>query len=174
MELVADLVKIILPSGLILWAMYLTVSSFIKKDLTQKSLEIKARNLETILPIRIQAYERMTLFLERITPNNLLVRLSGRSVHSLDFQQLLLSEIRDEFSHNLSQQIYMSAEAWEAIRRAQQEITTLINLASKDISPDTPSIELSKRIMQIVIENGANPTEEALKIIKEEFRSNFL
>ena len=94
MELVADLVKIILPAGLVLWAMYLTVSSFIKKDVVEKELAIKAETIKMLLPIRLQAYERMALFLERISPNNLLIRLNGQTQNVLSFQQLMLSEIR--------------------------------------------------------------------------------
>jgi hypothetical protein len=173
MELVADLIKVILPAGLVLWAMYLTVSSFIKKDLVQKELEIKAETTKTLLPIRLQAYERMALFLERISPNNLLIRLNGQTPNVLSFQQLMLSEIREEFSHNLSQQVYMSDEAWTTVKNAMNETVALINLSAKDLSPDAPAIELSKRIFEIMMGKEVNPSDEALKIVKQEMRDSF-
>jgi hypothetical protein len=174
MELVADLVKVILPAGLVLWAMYLTVSSFIKKDLVQKELEIRAETTKTILPIRLQAYERMALFLERISPNNLLIRLNGQTPNVLSFQQLMLSEIREEFSHNLSQQVYMSDEAWTTVKNAMNETVALINLSAKDLAPDAPAIELSKRVFEIMMGKEVNPSDEALKVIKQEMRNNFM
>ncbi len=174
MELVADLVKVILPAGLVLWAMYLTVSSFIKKDLVQKELEIKAETTKTILPIRLQAYERMALFLERISPNNLLIRLNGQTPNVFSFQQLMLSEIREEFSHNLSQQVYMSDEAWTTVKNAMNETVALINLSAKDLAPDAPAIELSKRVFEIMMGKEVNPSDEALKVIKHEMRNNFM
>jgi hypothetical protein len=174
MELVADLVKVILPAGLVLWAMYLTVSSFIKKDLVQKELEIKAETTKTLLPIRLQAYERMALFLERISPNNLLIRLNGQTPNVLSFQQLMLSEIREEFSHNLSQQVYMSDEAWTTVKNAMNETVALINLSAKDLSPDAPAIELSKRVFEIMMSKEVNPSDEALKFIKQEIREQFI
>jgi hypothetical protein len=174
MELVADLVKVILPAGLVLWAMYLTVSSFIKKDLVQKELEIKAETTKTLLPIRLQAYERMALFLERISPNNLLIRLNGQTPNVLSFQQLMLSEIREEFSHNLSQQVYMSDEAWTTVKNAMNETVALINLSAKDLSPDAPAIELSKRVFEIMMSKEVNPSDEALIFVKQEMRDNFM
>jgi hypothetical protein len=174
MELVADLVKVILPAGLVLWAMYLTVSSFIKKDLVQKELEIKSETTKTLLPIRLQAYERMALFLERISPNNLLIRLNGQTPNVLSFQQLMLSEIREEFSHNLSQQVYMSDEAWTTVKNAMNETVALINMSAKDLSPDAPAIELSKRVFEIMIGKEVNPSDEALRVVKQEMRDNFM
>lgn len=173
MELVADLLKVILPAGLVLWAMYLTVSSFIKKDLVQKELDIKAETTKTLLPIRLQAYERMALFLERISPNNLLIRLNGRAVNVTDFQQLMLTEIREEFSHNLSQQVYMSDEAWTTIKNAMNETVALINLSAKDLAPEAPSLELSKRIFEVVMNKGVNSSDEALRMVKQEMRTFF-
>ncbi|MEA5458198.1 hypothetical protein VB796_04080 [Arcicella sp. LKC2W] len=173
MELVTDLLKVILPAGLVLWAMYLTVSSFIKKDLVQKELDIKAETTKTLLPIRLQAYERMALFLERISPNNLLIRLNGRAVNVTDFQQLMLTEIREEFSHNLSQQVYMSDEAWTTIKNAMNETVALINLSAKDLAPEAPSLELSKRIFEVVMNKGVNSSDEALRMVKQEMRIFF-
>ncbi|PWK26670.1 hypothetical protein LV89_02179 [Arcicella aurantiaca] len=173
MELVADLLKVILPAGLVLWAMYLTVSSFIKKDLVQKELDIKAETTKTLLPIRLQAYERMALFLERISPNNLLIRLNGRAVTVADFQQLMLAEIREEFSHNLSQQVYMSDQAWTTIKNAMNETVALINLSAKDLASEAPALELSKRIFEVVMNKGVNSSDEALRMVKQEMRTFF-
>ena len=174
MELVADLIKVILPAGLVLWARYLTVSSFIKKDVVEKELAIKAETTKTMLSIRLQAYERMALFLERISPNNLLIRLNGRAENVVEFQQLMLAEIREEFSHNLSQQVYMSDQAWTVVKNAMNETVALINLSARDLAPDSPALELSKRIFEVIMETNVNPSDEALRVIKQEIRKNFM
>ena len=174
MELVTDLVKIILPAGLVLWAMYLTFSSFIKKDLVEKELAIKAETTKTLLPIRLQAYERMALFLERISPNNLLIRLNARTSMVVEFQQLMLEEIREEFAHNLSQQVYMSDEAWTVVKNAMNETVALINLSARELAPNAPALELSKRIFEVIMDKNVNPSDEALRLIKQEIRENFM
>lgn len=174
MELVADLIKVLLPAGLVLWAMYLTISSFLKKEISQKELDIKAESIKTLLPIRLQAYERMALFLERISPNNLLIRLSGRVATVAEFQQLMLIEIREEFSHNLSQQVYMSDEAWLTIKNAMNETVTLINLSAKDLAPEANALALSKQILEVVLAKNVIPSDDALRFIKQEMRDNFM
>jgi hypothetical protein len=174
MNSLIEILKIALPSGLVLFGMYLTAASFIKKDLVDKELQIRAETTKTLLPIRLQAYERMCLFLERIAPNNLLLRLSGRASNVAEFQQILLTDIRDEFSHNLSQQVYMSDEAWTAVKNSMNEISALINLITRELDPAEAPIELSKKLFEVVISKGISPTDEALRIVKEEFRRNFI
>ena len=174
MEIVTDLLKIILPSSLVLYAMYLTVTAFLKKQLTEKEVELQRKNVEIALPIRLQAYERMCLFLERITPNNLLIRTNGVATQAIEFQQILLHEVREEFNHNLSQQVYMSNDAWEHVRSAQQEVITLINQAAAEVKPDAAPIDLSKKIFEKIVQENRNPTALALKFVKDEIQREFM
>ncbi|MEZ4900399.1 MAG: hypothetical protein R2822_00780 [Spirosomataceae bacterium] len=174
MEIVTDLLKILLPSALVLYAMYLTVTTFLKKQLDEKQLELRQKQIEITLPIRLQAYERMCLFLERISPNNLIVRMNGAATNAIEFQQILMNEVREEFNHNLSQQVYMSHEAWEQIRAAQQEVIALINQAAVEVAPDAAPLELSKKIFEKIIQENRNPTATALKHTKEEIQTVFL
>ncbi|HAO51099.1 MAG TPA: hypothetical protein DCR35_18425 [Runella sp.] len=174
MEIVTDLLKIILPSALVLYAMYLTVTAFLKKQLTEKEVELQRKNVEIALPIRLQAYERMCLFLERITPNNLLIRTNGVATQAIEFQQILLHEVREEFNHNLSQQVYMSNDAWEHVRSAQQEVITLINQAAAEVKPDAVPIDLSKKIFEKIVQENRNPTALALKFVKDEIQREFM
>ena len=173
MEIVTDLLKILVPSALVLYAMYLTITAFLKTQFEEKQLDQKRKQIEITLPIRLQAYERMCLFLERISPNNLLIRLNGSATHALEFQQILLREVREEFNHNLSQQVYMSIEVWEDIRAAQQEVITLINQAAADIPAEASPLELSKKIFGKIIQDNRNPTAHALKKVKEEIQREF-
>lgn len=174
MELIADLLKLIIPATLVLYGMYLTVKLLLEREAERYRNDSKTEYLKTVIPIRLQAYERMTLFLERISPNNLLVRLNGSATTVLDFQQLLLQEVRDEYNHNLSQQVYMSQQAWEQIQTAMNEVVTLINQASGDTLPDAPALELSKKIFERIIQQNLQPTANALRSIKEEIQQQFL
>lgn len=174
MEIVTDLLKILLPSALALYAMYLTVTTFLKKQFDEKQLEQRRKQVEVALPIRLQAYERMCLFLERISPNNLIVRMNGTATRAIEFQQILMQEVREEFNHNLSQQVYMSHEVWEQIRGAQQEVITLINQAAVEVAPDATPLELSKKIFEKIIQENRNPTMNALKLVKAEIQREFM
>lgn len=96
--------------------------------------------------MRLQAYERLTLFIERIALNNLLPRIRKAEMTVSDFRTALISNIRMEYEHNLSQQIYVSNDSWAMIRAAKEEIISMINQQSLELRPDASSIELSKKL----------------------------
>ncbi|SOD97536.1 DUF7935 family protein [Spirosoma fluviale] len=174
MDLLSDFLKLIVPAGLVLYGMYLTVKLLLEREASRYQFEVKNRYTETVVPIRLQAYERMVLFLERISPNNLLLRLGGSSTTVLELQQRLLQEIRDEYNHNLSQQVYMSQTTWDQVQAAMNDVMVLINQASGDTRPDAPALELSKRIFERIIQQDRQPTYEALKAVKEEIQVMFM
>lgn len=173
MEIIGDLIKILLPAAIGLYAMYLTVRAFLTKEFEKKLVEIKLKNTETILPLRLQAYERMCLFLERITPHNLVVRVNNPNFNNYGFQQQLISEIREEYNHNLSQQLYMSDQAWSMIKNAMEEIIALINSSAQNLPGEGKSIELAKAIFDNYLKRNEDITGGALKYLKNEIRQVF-
>lgn len=173
MEVLLDLFKILVPAALVLYAMYLIVKSFLDKELQKQVIATRDKNTEIVLPVRLQAYERMVLFLERITPNNLLRRLNTADLNAREFQHVLVHEIREEFNHNLSQQVYMSDESWRAIRQAMEEVVALINRSADDLPKDARGIELNRLLLKRMVEEDADPTGRALKTVKDEIRSIF-
>ena len=110
MEYLFDLLKILLPAAAVLYGMYLVVVSFISKEREKMLVELKTKNTQTIIPVRLQAAERLCLLLERITPNNLVRRSSPGGMTAAELQGQLLHEVREEFNHNFSQQVYFSEE----------------------------------------------------------------
>jgi hypothetical protein len=174
MELLSDFLKLIIPAGLVLYGMYVTVRLLLEREADRYRHDTKTRYTDAVVPVRLQAYERMVLFLERISPNNLLLRLGNNSISALELQQRLLQEIRDEYNHNLSQQVYMSQDVWDQIQTAMNEVNTLVNQAAGDVRPDAPALELSKRIFERIIQKDRMPTTAALKAVKEEIQAMFM
>ena len=101
MEAIIDFIKILVPAALVLYAMYLTVKAFLNKELEKTRLEIKEKNIEVVLTVRLQAYERIVLFLESMSPNNLVTRVNQGEMTAKVFQQIMMREIRDEYNHNV-------------------------------------------------------------------------
>ena len=89
MDALIEYGKMLIPGGLVLYAMYITVKSFINKEVEKTMLEVRGRAIETVLPSRLQAYERMCLFLERISPQSLLSRLNNGEYTAKEFQVIL-------------------------------------------------------------------------------------
>lgn len=173
MEYINDLIKIIVPAALVLYAMFLVIKSFLQKDFDKRLIDVKIKNTETVLPIRLQAYERMALFLERISPNNMLLRMENPEMPALIFQQQLLKEIRDEFHHNHSQQIYMSDESWNKVRGAMNAIIGVIQAASEEMKADSNAVDLSTAIFNVMMKQEVDHIGETLVFIKNEIRQSF-
>ncbi len=168
MDALIEFGKILLPASVVLYAAFLMVRSFIHKDIDLRKLEVRGKAIETVLPNRLHAYERMTLFLERMSPNNLLVRLNTGSIPAKDFHQLLLAEVRNEYNHNVSQQIYISEEVWELIRNAKEDLIVNINDAAGEMSEGSTSLDLSKKIFEKTMGKAVDPLAHALVELKRE------
>lgn len=168
-----SLIVIALIAAIFTFGLYITLTTLANKIFEKQRWDIRAKNTEIILPLRLQAYERMCLFLERITPNQLLLRMSGSASNALEFQQILLREIREEFNHNLAQQVYMSEDAWENIKKAVNEVQALINQSARDVPAEAPANDLAKKIFERVIQQDIQPCTYALKVVKEEIQRNF-
>ena len=173
MDALIEYGKILLPASLVLYAVYLTVRSFIIKEIELKKLDIRSRSIETILPNRLQAYERMCLFLERISPPNMLLRLNNPGYSAREFHKLLLDEVRNEYNHNVSQQIYMSEDVWSRIKSAKEDLTILINEAASALGPDSTGLDLSRRIFELTLEKNVEPIGHALSELKKEIQQTF-
>ena len=172
MEYYILLTILVLGAGII-YGVYLTITTVSEKSLEKQRLEIRSKHIDITLPIRLQAYERMCLFLERISPNNLLLRLVPTAGNALELQQLLLNDIREEYNHNVAQQMYMSNNAWDQINNAMNEIVADINNASVEVTPESPAADLAKKVFSNVIQKEVQPTVHALKVLKEEVRQIF-
>lgn len=118
------------------------------------------------LPLRLQAYERMALFLERITPSKLLIRVTPISSNREDYESLLIQNIEQEFEHNLSQQIYLSDECWNIITAAKNATIQLIRKASLLEKTNTAN-KLREVVLTEMMEKRA-PSDAALSFIKQE------
>lgn len=165
--------KILIPASIVLYSAYLMVKSFTQKEIELKKLEVRSRSIETILPARLQAYERITLFLERISPQNLLLRLTDSAYTAREFQKILLDEIRNEYNHNVSQQVYMSEQVWGMVKNSKEDLTVMINEAASQMKDDSKSIDLSKKIFELVMEKKVDPIGHALSELKREIQQIF-
>jgi hypothetical protein len=173
MEVLIEFGKILIPASVVLYATYLLVRSFIQKEIDLKKLEVRGRSIETVLPNRLQAYERITLFLERISPQNLLIRLNAPGMTAREFHQLLLLEMRNEYNHNVSQQVYMSEEVWDLVKNAKEDLIVSINDAAGEMGMEATSLDLSKKIFEKSVNKPVDPIAHALSELKKEIQRTF-
>ncbi len=168
MENLLEILKITIPAILVLITAWIVIRSAVKSDQDRRRQELLLQNSKTITPIRLQAYERIILFLERISLESLLVRVSSPDMTATQLHSALLTTIRAEFEHNLSQQIYMTPQAWEIVRNARSNTIKLINTEMEKMPPNSNGISFSKRLLENVMAIDKEPTRVAIDYIKAE------
>lgn len=134
-------------------------------------LSILKENQKQSLPIRLQAYERMALFLERINPSKLVLRITSVNNDKNAYAQSLINTVEQEFEHNLAQQIYISDECWSVIMAAKNATIYLIKKSAEEENIINAQ-ELREAIVKKILSDAA-PSAAALTYIKDEVR-NFI
>ena len=174
MEII-EILKYVIPSLVVLLASYLTIWLFLNNENKRRLSEINLASKDIIIPIKLQAYERIILFLERISPNSLIIRVHQHGMLANHFQSALLNNIREEFEHNLSQQLYVSSSAWERVKNAKEEIVRLINSSAAKLSENemATSDNLSSKIFEMSLQMENLSTVIAMEAIKKEMRQIF-
>lgn len=168
METLLDILKITLPALLVLITAYLVISKTLNNDQDRRRQELALQNVKIVTPVKLQAYERVVLFLERISPESLVMRVSKPEISSQQMHAIFINTIRNEYEHNLSQQIYMSNEAWQMANNARGTVTKIINNISSTIPPTATGADLSRLILEEMIEMDTDPCRAAIDFIKAE------
>ncbi|MGV9002712.1 DUF7935 family protein [Flavobacterium sp.] len=146
-------------------AFYMFESHFKDQRNTRKWL-INKENQKNALPLRLQAYERLALLLERITPSKLLIRVAPLNDSKVDYQNLLIRHIEQEYEHNLTQQIYITDQAWVMILTAKNTIIQNIRKITLDASVTTADA-LREKILSVQFDSES-ASSLALSFLKSE------
>jgi len=168
-----EFLKIIAPAVIVFLTSFYLIRNFLDNDAKKRLFELKSANKELLTPIRLQAYERVILLLERMSPNSLVMRVSKPTQSARQLHAELIATIRTEFEHNLSQQIYMSVGAWEMVKNAKEETSKLVNLLAMKVPEKAPGTELAQLILETAGKLAKLPTASAIEYIKKEIAQNF-
>jgi hypothetical protein len=173
METFLDILKYIIPSLVVFATAYLIIQKFMESEYRKQLLMIRRENQQVTTPLRLQAYERLVLFLERVSPNNLVLRIHKHGMSSKLLQAELLKAVNEEFTHNLTQQIYISSSSWEAIRKTKDDLLKIINLAAAQMKDNSTGTDLAKKIFEIMMKMEVSPTHVTIALLKKEIRQLF-
>jgi len=140
----------------VLVALLIVYYYFYQKDKKSLPQEVRAaappaQAPASTQPLQLAAYERLVILADRIAIPNLISRTSEPGLSKVQMQQLLTQTIRQEYDHNLSQQIYVSADAWEAVRNLKDQNIHLINQVASVLPAEANGIDLSKKILDFVL-----------------------
>lgn len=167
------LLAILIPVIILVIAGWIFIKYYLKTEKEKLIVRIGLKNKELITPVRLQAYERMVLLLERMEPSKIVLRNVSLGQNASQLQQNLINNIKEEFDHNLSQQLYISSEAWVLIKSAYESILASINDAAAKVAADAPAADLAQKIFETEVDSAASEKDKALEFLKNEARMLF-
>jgi len=173
MEDILEILKYTLPSLIVFLTVYYFLKKYFENEARKRMHQTLLKNHDVVTPLRLQAYERIVLYLERISPESLILRVNKPGYNCQQLQTELLNTIRLEWEHNLSQQLYVTQKSWEVVKNAKVNIIQLINVSANKVKGDSPSMNLSKAILSSVMDQNKIHTADAIKYIKEEMNQMF-
>ncbi len=165
-----EILKYILPSVVVFFTAYYLFKEQAKKELERERLnfdtKVLEKNKEVLLPIKLQAYERLMLFLQRIHPNQMVIRNSNPNQNIMHLQSALMKSVRDEFEHNMSQQLYVSNQSWTKVVNAKEECLKQINFAASKLHSDAKGNELGSLLISNYGMLNPDPIQDAIQQLK--------
>jgi len=163
---IIELLSYTLPALITGGVAYYFFNLHTKNEEGRRRYLIQKEAQKNALPLRLQAYERIALFLERINPTNLLIRVAPISSDKIDYQNFLVAHIDQEFEHNMTQQIYISDECWTIVLTAKNATIQMIRKASLN-SEVSNADKLREAIFNDLLDKQS-PSNNALAYLKKE------
>ncbi len=161
---ITEMLAMSLPTIIMGIVAYYFINIHIKSLNRQHKFEALLQRKKDGLPIKIQAYERMVLFCDRLNPIKLLIRVKPMNENIEDYLQLLLQNIEQEFEHNSVQQIYISETCWNVIITAKSAISGKL----KHVASTCKNAQELREHMMTAYKDVAPPTDTAVSYIKRE------
>lgn len=173
MNIFVQLAIIILPSIGVILTTYLFLKREFNKEIHSLNFELRKQRQEFFLPSRLEAYQRAILLMERIHPNSLVMRLHNPGLPAKALQADFLKAIREEYDHNVAQQLFVSPQGWQMVKNSKEETIKIINIAGNQMGATSTGMDLSAKIFELVGEIGQLPTEITVEYLKEELQRLF-
>jgi len=168
-----DLFKILIPASAVVIVVQIMLKNHFDDVKSRDNLSMIREQKKDIRPLQMQAYERLILYLERLQPDNLMMRSQKPGMSSRALHSAILRSIRQEYEHNMTQQLYVSESAWKLVLMAKDEVTKLINLSASQVQENGSSLDLGNQMMNLVMKLEKMPTDVAIQGLKREFQSKF-
>lgn len=168
LSVVLEIIKISIPALIVFLTVYYVMKTYLDRQYQLRNLEFKQKQQNTTIPLRLQAYERLSLFCERISIPNLVLRLreEGQTVAQLRLKMLLT--IQQEFEYNITQQVYVSEQLWQIIKVSRDDTVGVIDAIAGKLDPKGSSLDLSKQLLGYIDSQPFSALDKALQAIKKE------
>jgi len=168
-----DIVKYTVAGLGVVWIAFYLLRPYLDRNENIQLAELKKTISGQTLPLRLQAYERVVLFIERINPANMLVRMNNPDYSAAELYMLIVAELRNEYQHNVTQQIYVSPATWAIVKRLKEETLAVVNNTIKDLPETATGLEFSRAVLTHISASENNPYDAGLALIRKELEQLF-
>lgn len=168
MEEFLNILMGVVPAVVVGVVSYLLINRFLEAEKGRHIMEIKKESVKFSIPVKMQAYERMILLLERLDPVKSVNRVIKPGMTSRELQKKVMADIRNEFEHNITQQLYISNTAWEEVKKAKDEAMKLLAITITRTPDHGDAIEYTKMLIQVLAEVNATSTSAAINVVRNE------
>ena len=166
----SQIIGFTIPALIVLAAVWVVVCLQFRNEDRRRTWEMKKQSGKDIIQLRLRAYERISLLLERTEPEHLLADTDISRMDITDLQKHLLRAVRQEFDHNLSQQIYVSDELWARVTNARDEMGAFISTMAMQMPEGSTTLDYGKVLITAYRQNGVTPHQTAMEALKTEVR----
>jgi hypothetical protein len=170
METFLEILKFTIPSAIMIVGVVIMMNKLFRQEGERRVFEIKRMNSNVVVPAKMRAYERLVMFLERITPESMFGRFNITGLNNIQLQQMLVQAVRNEFEHNLSQQIYIGEDAWLMVKNARESIVQFINACAAKCEPSADAMQLATVLLEAYSNLHESPIQLALRTLHREFQ----
>jgi hypothetical protein len=168
-EVLLDIIKVTVPALIVYFTVKTLFGQFLQQQLQKQQSTQKLKQQEMVLPLRLQAYERLSLFCERISPAIMLLRFRPDGLSVAELQVALLLNIQQEYEHNVTQQVYVSEQLWQILKIARDDSVSMIAMGAENLDPKADARLLVDNIFALLDHRGgATGLDTALQAIKTE------
>jgi hypothetical protein len=168
-----DILKYTIAGLGVVWIAFYMIKPYLDRDEAIQLLEFKKSVSNQTLPLRLQAYERLVLYIERVNPANMLIRLNAPSYTAKELYALIVDETRTEYQHNITQQIYVSERAWSVVRRVKEDTLGIVNNAIRTVPENATGLEFSKSILASLSQLEDNPYDIGASLLRKDLEDLF-
>jgi hypothetical protein len=175
LEIILEIIKYTIPGIVVCVVVYIILNNYVKKEEKLKMLELKMATGKDVIPIKLQAYERISLLLHRISADNLIPRVPGTGLTVKVYRSKLINNIKSEFEHNITQQVYVSSTVWNALLAYKNDLINVVNIQAAKLDDNENGFELSKAVLEYYINNPeAINAQKVLDVVKQEVKTLFI
>lgn len=163
-----EILKLTIPGVLVFVAAYYILKTYMENQQKIEQLKIRSDQLKTTVPLKLQAYERLSMLCERIAIPNLLLRVNREGMSAAELRITLLLAIQQEYEHNITQQVYVSQQLWEIIKLTRDEAVEFVTIVAEKLGNKADGNQLAQALIHLLNQRESTAGEKALIAIKKE------